>query len=212
MQSATSDVNGAIIEYRRMLVYAIDRRNLANAEIALMALNGILPDTLKLRFDSTEYDRQESDVYLIACPKCKTEVRVEPDAVHTRLTSAGMGQWNWTDPGLVSMERYMACTAVGRGKKPCGAPIIVRDEDLVAVPAMDAGMDADGPAAGGGGGQAQLVTFAPERPNISGLNDQLLREDEYWTWVRVVTALIENQLREFRHSVSADQELELTAT
>lgn len=209
MQSATSDVNGAIIEYRRMLVYAIDRRNLANAEIALMALNGVLPEVLKLRFDSAEYAKQESDVYLIACPKCKTEVRVEPDAVRTRLTSGGMGQWNLTDPGLVSTERYMACTAVGSGKKPCGESIIVKDEDMVVMPAMDAALDAGAPA--DSGGQA-AVTFAPERPDISGLNDQLLREDEYWTWVRIVTALLENQLREFRHSVSADQDVELVAT
>lgn len=209
MQSATSDVNGAIIEYRRMLVYAIDRRNMANAEIALMALNGVLPEALKLRFDSTEYDRQESDVYLVTCPVCKSEVRVESDAVRTSLASAGMGAWNWTDPGLVSVVKDMACPELGPAKKPCGASIVIRDDVLTSIPAADAEMD----DVGADGASRPTVVFAPERPSMAGLNDQLLREDEYWTWVKTVTALIENQLREFRHSVSVDGQGEgLTAT
>lgn len=205
MQSATSDVNAGVLEYRRMLVIAIDRQNLTNAETAISALIGILPSDLKPRFNDEAYRQQTTDVYLITCPTCKAEVQVRDADIRVRMKSGGMGVWNHVDPRLVSSEQYITCPEKKKDKV-CGAAIVLHWDDITIVPASDA-MAAAAEAGGGGKGEmSHAIVFAPERPRIQSLNDQMLRGPEYWTWVRVVAGILENQLREFRASVSVPEE------
>lgn len=206
MQSATSDVNAGVLEYRRMLVFAIDRQNIINALTAIFALNGILPPELKLRFNDEEYRRQTTDQYLATCPACKTEVPVTEDVIRIRLKSAGMGAWNSVDPNLVSRERYMVCPELKAGGATCGTAIPIRYDDLTIVTPTDAADAAANAAAGTNEALPAPVVFAPTLPSIQNINDQMLMAPEFWARVRAIAALLENQLREFRVSVSVQSD------
>lgn len=202
MQSATADVNAGVVSYRTMLAFAIDSRNMANAEAAIAGLNGILPMKLKVRFDDKEYARQTRTAYLIACPVCDEESPIESEHIKTRITTPALGgYWSEVDPDLVRTTRYLTCGAKSKGKV-CGAEIEIPDNDaddrVVAVPAEDVPESAD--RAG--------VAYAPLPPVISSLHDQSLHAAHYWAWVRIVLGLIENQLRAFRESVSTAHEVE----
>lgn len=194
MQSATSDVNAGIIAYRTMLIFAIDNKNQANAEAAIGAINGILPAALKVRFDDDEYRAQTRDVYLIECPECGHETEIKTSLIKTRLASPGLGTWNSVDPGLVRTVQYLTCGGRRRGKA-CGREITVNgnDDRIILAHAADAKAEPGEPA----------VAYAPLPPVIGSLHDESLHGQHFWSWVRIVMALLENQLRAFRESVAA---------
>lgn len=192
MQSATSDVNAGILEYRRMLTYAQSTHNISGAISSIRALNGILPPELQLRFNNEGYREQESDIFWLKCPACKGEAELDFRRTYTKVsTPRGMGQYTGVDPELHTYRVYYDCTAERDGK-PCGNPIqVIHDEEhMRIVPASEVH---DGRFA---------VKFAPEMPRMDSLYDQMQRGGVFWDWVSLVGALLETQLRLFRKSMS----------
>lgn len=179
-----------------MLVFAIDRENIKNAEIAISALIGILPPELKPRFDDDGYGQQTTDVYLAKCLHCRAEVPVERMLQGIRAHPA-LARYASIDPGLVEKYAYIHCTAPKKDGEPCGAEIVIWKHKLKRIPAADAHLPEDGDNT-----NVHPILFLPRRPRIRSLNEQMLRSSEYWDWVRIVAQGLEDQLRRFRDSVS----------
>lgn len=182
MQSATSDVNTAVMMWRQVLVNGITYRNKINIVTALNNLNSILPAELSLIFDSGAYQDATKIKYFVVCPKCEKENYIESSKISVRIPDPGLSTlWSshLTGYDFSKPKRFMNCFECKIELNLSSLPYRLKD------PGIDANR------------------ICPEQPHTNSTIDTIFNESHFWIWVKLVSGKLENQFREFRDTKSA---------
>lgn len=179
MQSATSDVNAAVMAWRQMLSNAISFKNKINVGIALNNLNSILPDDLNLIFDTISHQDSLKEIHHITCRKCLTDNPVDTTKIISKSTVGAGSHWNdfLVDYNPNRISQSVECTnpkckhLIDLEFNPLRVTMASKDNDRI----------------------------CPEIPKTSNIIDEIFNNAKYWEWVSLVSGKLENQFREFRN-------------
>ena len=177
MQSATSDVNAAVMSMRNQLVFARSVGDSEQVRHAIYTMNEILPAEFQLIFDTENYENSIKHLYTIMC-KCGAECRVSTDTTKYENPAKVFGRWSYEFKSA-SPRKYVICNE-------CKNKVYIKNSELVLEK------------------KSKFATerFVPEEPIFYTLYNRALNHGGYWNWVMVCHAALERQLREFRNSFS----------
>ena len=176
MQSATSDVNAAIMKLREQLVISKTLTNTQQAKDSIYVMNEILPSKFRLIFNDEYYKNEISPVYAIMCA-CGTESEVSKQTVKYQPAIRGFGKWS-LEFAKATIRKYISCAV-------CESKIYIRNDELILTKKS-----------------MFAAKYVPEEPIINSLYDSILNKNDFWHWVTVCHATLERQLRVFRDSFS----------
>lgn len=179
MQSATSDVNAAVMAWRQMLSNAISFKNKINVGIAINNLNSILPDDLNLIFDNVSYQDSLKEIHHVICQKCNNNNPVDTTKIITDSSVGSGSHWNefLTDYNLNRISQSIKCD-----NKDCNHLIDLEFNPL-RVTLTSKSND----------------RICPEIPKTTNIIAEIFNDGLYWEWVSLVSGKLENQFREFRN-------------
>lgn len=177
MQSATSDVNAAVMAWRQMLTNSVNYKNKVNVEIAINNLNSILPDDLSLIFDTVSHNDSLKAVHHITCQKCDTDNPVDTRNIISKSNVGSGSHWNefLADYNLNRISKLIKCNTcdhlIDLEFNPLRVSINSKNDDRI----------------------------CPEIPKTKNIIDAIFNDVKYWEWVSLVSGKLENQFREFRN-------------
>lgn len=179
MQSATSDVNAAVMAWRQMLTNAVNFKSKVNVGIAINNLNSILPDDLSLIFDTVSYNDSQKAIHHITCQKCNTDNPVDTTKIITDFSIGSGHHWNnyLSNYNMNRISKAIKCT-----NKKCGHLIDLEFNPLRV--SMESKQD---------------DRICPELPKTNNIIEAIFNDAKFWEWVSLVSGKLENQFREFRN-------------
>ena len=177
MQSATSDVNAAVMSMRNQLVFARSSGDSEQVRHAIYTLNEILPEDFQLIFDTEYYENSIMPLYSIIC-KCGGECKVSQITTKYENPSKVFGRWSheFAQPAL---RKYVICT-------DCKNKVFIKNSELILEKKS----------------KFATAKYVPEEPVFFTLYNRALNHGAYWNWVMICHAALERQLRIFRQSFS----------
>ena len=181
MQSATTDVNAAVMALRNHLLNGNTASNVEQVRHAIYVLNEILPDEFHVVFDTEYYEKSISPTYKIIC-QCGKENDVTDHTTKYQSTSNILGMWiNEFDAG--ESRKYVECVN-------CKNQVFINDDELILE-------------------KKSIFSekYVPEEPVLATLYDRVLNQSTFWKWALICHATLERQSRLFRHSFSLKDEM-----
>ena len=176
MQSATSDVNAAVVKMRDQLIFAVDSKNSQKARHSIYTLNEILPANNQIIFDTNSYQKAIMSIYSITC-KCGKESEVSENTIKYQKPKKSFGRWSQEFTSCV-ITKYIECIH-------CKHEVTINSSKMILEKKSRF---------------ADRYVF--EEPATGSLYDKALNGSTYWEWVLVCHATLERQFRLFRESYS----------
>ena len=176
MQSATSDVNAAVVALRTHLLNGKSMSNIDQVRHAIYVLNEILPDEFRIIFDTEYYEKSICSTYKIGCT-CGTELEVSDHTIKYQATSNVLGMWVNEFSGT-DARQYVECL-------DCQNHVFINDAELILE-------------------KKSMFTdeYVPEEPVFTTLYDRVLNQTTFWKWALICHATLERKYCLFRNSFS----------
>lgn len=192
-QSATADVNSGITACRQQLISAMNSGEPRIARSAIYAMNEILPDKLRLIFDTEMYERDVKTRMYVTCHDRECTMLVpdgdgKPKPVRTRTEyTADQIEVGHSEKMLMlmgPMAGYWTSQHAPPRSVPChkcGRPCHVRDDNISIRAKSEISQN-----------------FCPEEPDLSTVDRQVANGALFWKWASICHAALEGRCRAFR--------------